>query len=290
MSGGTLEAALAFAARNWRVFPCRGKLPAISKDAGGNGCLDATCDPATITGWWSSDPRYNIGIATGKASGFFAVDLDQKHDGRQALAELEEEFGYLPETVEQITPTGGRHVLFRYPDGIEIRNSASRIRPGIDVRGTGGYILAAPSIHPNGSAYRWHHDLHPDLIPIAAAPAWLLDLAKVSEPEPVAVGDRPVGRLSRYAEAALDGAVRRILTAGPGAQETTLNSEAYSIGQLAGGGVIPSGLCVDSLLWAARQMSSHDKRRPWRQTELDRKVRAAFTDGLRRPRGVPDAA
>jgi hypothetical protein len=90
--------------------------------------------------------------------------------------------------------------------------------------------------------------------------------------------------LSRYAEAALDGAVKRIFSANAGTQETTLNSEAYSLGRLVGANALPASLALESLLYAASAMPSFDYRRPWRATELDRKVRTAFTDGLRKPR------
>jgi hypothetical protein len=287
-----LKAALAYAVHlGWSVFPCRGKVPAIPENEGGRGCLDATVDEAVITAWWSGRyPRANIGLAAGAAAGFFAVDLDVKKDGRTAFADIEEEHGFLPETVEQITPTGGRHMLLRYPPTIEIPNSVSRIRKGVDIRGASGYIIGAPSIHPDTkTAYAWHPDLHPLRVAIAEAPEWLIDLAKAPEPEEIVVGQRPLGRLSRYGEAALDNAVKRILTAPNLEQEATLTGECFAIGRLAGGGVIPAGLAIESLYWAARQIPSYDQRKPWRARELDRKVRDRFTAGLRQPRGVPDA-
>jgi hypothetical protein len=286
-----LVAALAYAERlHWCVFPCNGKVPAIPAEKGGNGCLDASTDPEQIATWWKAYPGANIGIACGQKSGIFVVDLDEKQgkSGRQALAELEEQNGYLPETPEQITPSGGRHLVFKYPN-VEIRNSQSRIATGIDVRGESGYVLAAPSIHPGtGTAYTWHPDLRPSRIPIAEAPEWLVKLAHsepVSAPTPAAT--RPVGRLSAYGEAALDGAVRNILGASAGSQETTLNSESYSIGRLVGGDVIPAALALKSLLWAAHQLTSYDPQHPWRARQIDRKVRAAFNDGLLQPRGMP---
>ena len=59
----------------------------------------------------------------------------------------------------------------------DVRNSASKVAPGIDIRGTGGYVLAPPSMHPTGRRYFWSVDCGPD---IAAAPAWLL--AKIETP------------------------------------------------------------------------------------------------------------
>jgi hypothetical protein len=59
------------------------------------------------------------------------------------------------------------------PPDTEIRNSASKIAPGVDVRGTGGYVLAPPSIHPSGRRYAWSVD---SANAIAGPPAWLLSL------------------------------------------------------------------------------------------------------------------
>jgi hypothetical protein len=93
----------------------------------------------------------------------------------QALAKLEADNGELPDTVEVITPGhGGRHLYFAYPQDREIRNSASRIAPGVDVRGQGGYVLAPPSIHPNSGLYHWSVDGGKIF---AEAPNWLLELA-----------------------------------------------------------------------------------------------------------------
>ena len=83
------------------------------------------------------------------------LDIDGD-DGEASLRKLEAEHGALPDSVESITGKG-RHVWFRI-NGSPIRNSASTIAPGIDVRGDGGYVLAPPSIHPSGKAYAWSVD------------------------------------------------------------------------------------------------------------------------------------
>ena len=56
--------------------------------------------------------------------------------------------------------------------GRDIRNSVSAIAPGIDVRGTGGYVVVPPSIHPSGRRYTWSVD---SANTFADAPQWLLD-------------------------------------------------------------------------------------------------------------------
>ncbi|MGD9615134.1 MAG: hypothetical protein AB7H90_05985 [Alphaproteobacteria bacterium] len=100
---------------------------------------------------------------------------------------------------------------------------------------------------------------------------------------------KPMRGLSPYAEAALDNAARRIMAAPNGEQETTLNSEAFAIGTLAGAGAIPAHFAREVLAWAARQMPFYDPHRPWSQRELDTKVERAFAAGMRRPRAVARA-
>ena len=157
--------ALSYAARGWRVHPLRagGKIPATK-----HGCKDATTDPEQIRRWWSMWPEANIGLATGYQ--FWVLDIDP--DGL-AWAESND----LPATIEATTGRGGRHMLYRLPDGAVVRNSAGAIARGVDVRGMGGYIVAAPSVHPSGTRYTWLDcdGEVPDGEP-ADAPAWLLDM------------------------------------------------------------------------------------------------------------------
>src|SRR5262249_2572393 len=64
------------------------------------------------------------------------------------------------------------HVYFRYQPEYPVRNTASKIAPGIDTRGDGGYVLAPPSVHPSGRVYAWSVDSGNAF---AIAPQWLLD-------------------------------------------------------------------------------------------------------------------
>lgn len=167
-----LRTAQALARKGLAVFPCleKQKQPATPR-----GCLDASKDPHMISHWWGINPAYNIAIATGGISGIFVIDIDvEGADGELGLRQLEIEHGELPPTVEAITARG-RHLYFRMPDA-PVRNSASKIAAGIDVRGTGGYVLAPPSIHPSGKRYAWSVD---SATALADAPGWLLE--KITE-------------------------------------------------------------------------------------------------------------
>jgi hypothetical protein len=157
-----VEQALAYACQGRRVFPVNGKRPYTV-----HGFHDATTDEATIRGWWSEHP--DAGIATPTGPDWFVLDVDQ----RDALAALVAEHGPLPVTVEAVTPRPGRHI---YLLG-EVTNRTGGLPDGLDVRGTGGYIVLPPSPHENG-VYEWRTAL--DEAPIAPAPAWLLELLRTS--------------------------------------------------------------------------------------------------------------
>lgn len=139
-----------------------------------HGLNDASTDAATVQSWWSRFPDANVGVRTGSVSGMVVIDVDPRHGGTESLAALTEERGELPPTVEAVTGGGGRHFIFAHP-GINIRNRTN-IRPGIDVRGDGGYIVAPPSMHVSGTRYRWREGCSPLDLPPAPLPAWLLNV------------------------------------------------------------------------------------------------------------------
>ena len=114
----------------------------------------ATNDPGTIAAWWNTYPDANIGVATGKKSNVFVLDVDVKSDGFASLQKLMNEVGNWPETLTARTGSGGLHAYFKYGD-LNIRNSASVVGPGLDIRGEGGFVVAPPSLHACGSRYEW---------------------------------------------------------------------------------------------------------------------------------------
>lgn len=273
----SLDAAISYAVRGWPVFPVTARKIPLTE----HGKDDATLDLATIQAWWKRWPDALASIETGAPSGIVALDADIRDagSGLDALEELG--VAIHPSTPTAHTPSGGLHLLFAHP-GFEIRSSTSKIGRFLDVRGDGGSLILPP-----GPGRSWDPHLGPDT-PLAPMPTWMV-LHVEEERRPQTQRHHDTAALSRYAEAALDNAAKRVMAAPAGEQETTLNTEVFGIAQLAGGGVIPPGVALDGMLWAARQMPSHDRRRPWRPTEIERKVRAAFMDGLREPRTAPDA-
>lgn len=170
-----LDAALRYADMQWYVFPLRprSKKPLFSREQGGQGYKDATLDKKQIAEWWAGCPDANIGVATGYS--FWVLDIDVKSAGDETLESIERKFGKLPDTLQQVTGTGGRHYLFRMERPVKC--STGEVGQGIDVRGSGGYIVAEPSIHDvTLQPYIWDGMAEIENQAILSAPEWLYDL------------------------------------------------------------------------------------------------------------------
>lgn len=175
MGRGVIEsAALKAMARGWAVFPVKGKIPATTK-----GVLDASTEERLAAIWFERHPDRGMAVATGEPSGVWVLDLDGP-EAVQRFGDLQEKHGALIEKGVASKTARGYHLFFRMPAEGEIRNSASKVAEGIDVRGTGGYVVAPPSPHPEGEAYRWVCGRGPDETPLTEAPTWLLDMVRAS--------------------------------------------------------------------------------------------------------------
>lgn len=165
----TEQAALDYHARGWSVIPMREKekRPAIAWKK----YQTRHVSEQTLHDWYRRSPGYNVGIVTGALSGIVVLDVDPRHGGDKSLRTLERKHGRLPKTPKSITGGGGQHDYFAHPGG-EVRNR-SGIRPGIDLRGDGGCIVAPPSVHPTGKRYRWVRGRAPGDVALAPLPDWL---------------------------------------------------------------------------------------------------------------------
>lgn len=152
----------------------------------------ASDDPEQVKAFWSGRGQYpenksgkawpykrpsfprNVSIVLPYGCGLFVLDIDGDA-GKANLAALIEANGELPRTPKSVSGSGGWHFIFR--TSRPIRNTASQIETGIDIRGEGGQIIAAPSIHKTGNFYQWADGCAPWECDIADAPAWLEDLA-----------------------------------------------------------------------------------------------------------------
>lgn len=169
-----VEYALYYASRGWQVFPIK---PGTKDEPLCKWGAEATTDRSKISSWWARRPDANIGIATGSRSKLVVLDVDNGKGGAESLLALQVEYGKLPDTIESITGSGGRHILFEHP-GVKILNQAGRLGVGLDIRGDGGYIVAPPSVHPNGKNYEWEPSSIPSKTQLAQMPGWLIDLTR----------------------------------------------------------------------------------------------------------------
>jgi hypothetical protein len=187
------EAAAAYAAAGYEVFPLRGKLPRANcptceprspryrphPPAGCghelcHGLYAATSDPNLIARWWARWPQANVGARVPR--GLFVLDVDPRAGGLDALARLEADHGALPATRTSLSGRGdgGAHRWFAHPGGaLSIVGLRRRGYVGLDLKTHHGYVLLPPSRHPaTGQPYAW---AEPVLDP-AEPPTWLIRL------------------------------------------------------------------------------------------------------------------
>ena len=201
-----LSAALWYASLGWSVVPVHkvivsaGGVTACSCPAGA-ACTSKGKHPAVvwtqyqrtaatveqIRAWFTGHfASYGVGIITGAVSGFFVVDADEGPGkaGGDTLNDLQFLNGDLPHTVIARTGGGGKHIFLLHPRDVWIATGRNVLGPGVDVRGDGGFIVAAPSLHESGRYYLWDDAAHPNNTPIVAAPAWVIEMAEAPPPDP----------------------------------------------------------------------------------------------------------
>ncbi len=270
-----LDHALAYSRAGWPTFPLKpgGKVPATA-----HGCKDATTDPDRITRWWTDMPTANIGIATGS---LLVVDLDHKETvngwtewlalvANLAPDQLE------PDTWEVGTPTGGGHLYFRMP-AVPVKNSASKVAPGIDVRGQGGYIVAPPSKVPAGRYTIESSE------PVAALPNWLDTLLSPTARPPARrspasdTASKPPPAHPATPRTALDAELDRVRSAATGTRNDLLCRAAFKLGQLVDRGDLERHAVTNELLDAANRVGLTE-------TEALATIRSGFNGARDKPR------
>lgn len=266
----SMHDALLLAEKGFHVFPLQpnSKLPAIDDYPN-----QATRDPKKIKSWWLDpvleiEQPYNVGISTsryGDDEALVVVDVDnkEKKKGNESVLKMELEGLDFPDTFEQETPSGGRHLVYRVPKPLN-QGSANKLGPGVDVRSRGGYIVGAGSTVAAGRYALVDK-------PLAPTPAWIVQRLGESKPKKKTVA--PPGIDAEQARArAVDYLERQapISKQGDGGDSTAFKVAA----QLKDFGVEP--------LVALEIMFNHWNGRcepPWSIDELTKKIENAYTYG-----------
>jgi hypothetical protein len=216
MTADSLAAALDLAEMGFACFPCRAdKTPATL-----HGFKDASAEPAELRRLWRRYGGPLVGLPTGARNGFDVLDIDPRHGGDAWFA-LERD--RLPETRLHRTRSTGMHILFQHRHGI--RNSESKIAPGVDVRGEGGYAIWWP-----GFGGEVEH-----AAPLAEWPEWLVAIL-MPPPAPRRQGAPsrlPDAIAHRRAAAILAASLTRLRTAPGGQRHFRLRAAACTLGGLA---------------------------------------------------------
>ena len=154
-----LEWALHYRSIGWSPFPVRNadKIPLVKWEK----CQSEIATEEEINGWWRQFPNASIGIATGKVSGIVVVDVEAGGSTNG-----------LPPTVVACTGGGGYHFFYKHP-GVPIKNSVRELAPLTDIRGDGGYVVVAPSLHKSGRRYEW--SVAPENTGLEDLPKWILE-------------------------------------------------------------------------------------------------------------------
>ena len=303
-----LSVALRHAAAGLAVFPCgtnKKPKPNIKwRDA-------STTLPEKIQFWWRNWPDAITGIDLGK-SDLVVIDCDQHDDSKDGVAafcDLEMQNEVLPERPITKTLSGGHHHYFRQPHDGLLGNHEGSLPDGINVRGNGGYVIAAGSVIAAGATLSngtlsfadggWCADEEaPDLAEslragtIPVLPSWLADIIRTPKvaPAPVASPVAPnvppmcsaeTGARERaFAEAALDGMRAEVAGLTVGSRNNALNGIAYRLGRLVARGWLSASEVESTLVDAcsANGLLRDDGIKQVRAT-----IRSGLTAGKRKP-------
>ena len=258
-----LPSAIALAALGFSVFPIKAgsKFPPLWK----NWPVLASTTGFNDAGW--QYPNCNVGI---HCEGLLVIDVDPRNGGDESLLGLDLDYS-LSDTLTCLTPTGGRHLFYRLPEGHPgVPNSAGKLGAGLDVKSTRGYVVGAGSRTEKGE-YRWQD---PE-VPIAPAPEWLVQKLGAFTPreqtEKVNVPDADDATVERATAwlAARPGAIE-----GQGGDAYTFATAAF----LRDFGVSEAqALALMSEGWNGRCSP------PWGLSELAAKVQNAYSYGTGPP-------
>jgi hypothetical protein len=136
-----------------------------------HGVRDATDNFATFKRLTAGTSRFNIGIATGSASGVIVIDVDPRNGGDRQLKKLQKPLGPLPRTLTCDTGGGGQHYYFIAPTAMSKKKG---LAPALTLLADGCYAVAPPSRDTRNRKFLWAEDRGPWQQKVAPLPeTWL---------------------------------------------------------------------------------------------------------------------
>jgi catechol 2,3-dioxygenase-like lactoylglutathione lyase family enzyme len=252
----------------------------------------------SVEAWWRRWPNALIGVDIG-ALRILVADVDGAH----SIAPWEayaDEHGGLPDGVPYVnTPTGGRHYFFRLPDGVNHGNGRGSLPPKaelpVDIRGIGGFVIAAGTERPYHGRYEPHDGNPFSWLDAPEIPAWLLTVLKgerehQEEPQaklPAITPSAPVTvvnpRVRAWAEAAFEDEIGAVSMCGEGGRNNQLNASAFALGQF-----IPQFL-DESRVRSALEQAAQDCG-VWKDDgppQCRKTINSGISKGNRDPRPIP---
>jgi hypothetical protein len=122
----------------------------------------------------------------------------------------------MPVTGSVATPRGGTHYYLKPKPVVVIKNSASSIAPSIDIRGEGGYVIAAGSVRFDGRRYEEIHTL----VDCALVPPWIITLAM-----------KRSGQKAANSNVNIDEEIAKVASTTTGSRNDALNRCAFVLGK-----------------------------------------------------------
>lgn len=186
-----------------------------------NGFKAASSDEVQILEWWSKRPNANIGLPL-EANGLCAIDIDGDK-GFAAWAGLDGSRFPASLTCISMTPRGS-HLIYAVPAGRKPRGTVG-VFPSVDLRGP-GYVIAPPSVHENGTTYRWV--MPPSHLEPQPAPEWILQPLEPEHPVPVPEYKQIEGH-TPYGYVTLMSLAEEMASAQPGTRNDALIRKALRV-------------------------------------------------------------
>lgn len=223
-----VDAAVEYLNAGLVVFPLSGKQPNVAIPGTGwreiAGAV-APDDSALLMDVFMHPATTGIGITI--PDGMAVVDIDGE-EGARAFRELTafDAEGVLDTAIAET----GRGLHLWYATGRPVRST--KLAEKLDLKGSGGYVAAPPSVHPSGSVYTWLSPLVNEhgIVSVSPMPEAILsgllarEEAPTAKPWSLTIAGKP---LVPDRGGTMDGLARKVAEAADGERNNVVNWAAW---------------------------------------------------------------